>query len=273
MEDAKELISCEGVIARVRNMLSTFDEQGLLNQQVMYGWVREVLDRLGLSGLAYYEEVIPVTNNTAWLPERIKNVEAIYSVEPEDDSSKLWFQDYAGYIQGHGVLPGLQVDGDSVTQISWYKQKQIAVRFNTPRLLPVIIKKSLPFGLDSTTDEFVSRDGRKLTSFGNTHKAFYIQYYGVPVDEEGVPLIPDTETMLRAVRTFLIFRFFEKAWFNSEVPDIQNKYQKAEMDFKQAMFDAIREAKLPSFSAMINMIRKSRRRFDTYRQLTTRHPK
>jgi hypothetical protein len=268
----KELISVDDLIAEVRNMLSTYDEQGLLNQQIMYGWCRKVLESLGLAALDYKEEVLHVENNVVYLPENIRQVQEIYSLEPSSEQFRSYFPDHNGYVEGYGLQPNLIVDGEYVTSINWYNKQTNKFSINTfksPRLIPLSLSSTAPFGLNVQGDH-VSRDGNKLTFLSDNHKAIYIKYFQLPTNEQGAPMYPDIESIRTAMFTYMIYQFFQKAWYNSEVPDVQNKYKDAEFQYRLAMRTALYEIKLPSFESLVRVIRNNRNRFKTFNQIINR---
>lgn len=80
----------------------------------------------------------------------------------------------------------------------------------------------------------------------------YIKYYAFPLDEEGVPLVPDQVNIERAIEWWIKWQVLLKLWFTNDIPDIVNKWQKAEQQYNFYLAEAKNWIKLPSFQTMTN---------------------
>src|SRR5690606_8327169 len=94
----------------------------------------------------------------------------------------------------------------------------------------------------------------------------YMQYWGLPIDEKGLPMIPVNESVERAIEYYIYAQLFEEFYWNSTVQNIGNMLQDVRNQYDFYMPQARYWAKLPSFKKMINSIRKvrSRNKFFNY---------
>lgn len=108
---------------------------------------------------------------------------------------------------------------------------------------------------------------------GYVHTAFqedyiYIQYYGTPIDANGLPMIPVNETIEKAIEYYILTQLFEDFYFNSTVPNVGQFLQYAKGEYNFYMPQARYWAKLPTFQKMVNSIRKARSRNKFFEYMT-----
>lgn len=111
--------------------------------------------------------------------------------------------------------------------------------------------------LISTSPYEMTIDDNKIrVNFDNDN--IYLKYYAFPLDEKGLPMIPDNQFILKAVEKYIKYQLLLNWWYNGEVADISNKWQKAEQEYNQAFAEAKFQLKLPSFSSLVDTIRNRR---------------
>jgi hypothetical protein len=96
----------------------------------------------------------------------------------------------------------------------------------------------------------------KIMRFRFEHDHVYMQYYGLPIDEDGLPMIPEEPIVEKAIEFYIYTQLFEKWYLNSTVPDIANKlkYVKEEYERKH-LPQATYYVNLPSFQKMCQSVR------------------
>lgn len=94
-----------------------------------------------------------------------------------------------------------------------------------------------------------------------------MKYYGFALDPEtGLPMIPDNTYIEKAIEDYIIYRVMEDMWFNDLVPNLDNKYKKAEINSDESMKAALNWCKTPHFQEAINWIRIQRKNLRVYTQ-------
>lgn len=100
----------------------------------------------------------------------------------------------------------------------------------------------------------------------------YLKYYAYPEDKEtGLPLIPDTPIIQRAIEYHLMHYFFYMTWLNGNDVNIENKVKALRQDRDLYMAEAMNYAKMPSFNKTIEMMRNKRRLFSAYEAINSKH--
>jgi hypothetical protein len=95
-----------------------------------------------------------------------------------------------------------------------------------------------------------------LTRFDDD--SIYLQYYGLPMDEFGLPMIPDQNHIENAIEYHIYSMLFEEWYWNATVPDIVRVLADARQQYEFHMGMATSWVKLPSFKRMIQSIRRQR---------------
>lgn len=105
----------------------------------------------------------------------------------------------------------------------------------------------------SCLDEITIDEKHIHTNFKDDY--IYMKYYGFPIDEDGQIEIPDVPHVENAMLWYIVYNTLLGYWYNSSVPDIQNKWQDAEQRFLREIAEAKYYLKLPSFTQMVNSLR------------------
>jgi len=83
----------------------------------------------------------------------------------------------------------------------------------------------------------------------------YMQYWGIPFDENYLPMIPDESIIESAIEYYIYTKLFEKWYLNSTVPDIANKLKYVKPEYEEYFKQAKYFVNLPSFQKMCQSIR------------------
>ena len=98
-----------------------------------------------------------------------------------------------------------------------------------------------------------------------------VRYYKYPMDENGLPLIPDNPIIQKALEFHLMHYFFYMAWLNSDDVNIERKIQDLEIKRNNFLVDAMNYTKMQSFQQAVQMARKVRKRFGAYEEINSKH--
>jgi hypothetical protein len=157
------------------------------------------------------------------------------------------------------------------------------ITWKNPILLTLKSKKSI--GQQVCTDKCknlfarspyeisIAQQGFNKFLYSNLEKpVIYLKYWLYPEDPvTGLPLIPDNPIILRAIEYHLMHYFFYMTWLNSNDVNIERKVQDLEMKRDKYLREAINYCLMPSFQKNIEMARRTRRRFNSYEIMSSRH--
>ena len=268
------------LFSRVKRMLQSYDLANKIDEGEFPQYVKEILKRLGMGVFRETQAIIKVHNYKASLPDDYDQLYSIYRCR--DEHSKDEVHDQGGFkfvtdVTRQFILDtgGCEIDVCENNKklieevnIKTYVIEEKSVHnmvFNdvTPlRLSPNVGKQNsesthqLPRISTPKIDE-VTIDGKHIHV--NFEKDFiYMKYYGFPIDEDGQIQIPDIQQVEDTIFWYIIYNLLLSFWFDSSVPDIQNKWQKAEQEYEKAFAEAKYYLKLPSFAQMVDALRKTR---------------
>lgn len=271
------------VFSKVKRFLSSYNAANLIDEGEFGTYVKEVLRDLGIGVYKETDAVLRVKNYKARLPEGFTTLYAAYKCTPYFDQ-----QDRTHYQGGVSVFNDvtwelLEKDkycGSGVCDISFDRQpgsiiEKISVRqyvkeevvssgsLTNPillRLSPNVKKSKCSEDcenlLASSPYEISIEDGFIMTNFNDD--CIYMKYYEFPLDENGVPMIPDIEDVQKTIEWYIIYQLLLKWFINGEVPDLQNRWQFAQQEYEKFFAKSKYYLKLPSFLGMVNQIRRQR---------------
>jgi hypothetical protein len=285
-ENTLKYKSSQQLFDRIKKRLSSFDSNGLIDDGDFHKHVKYILEQLGNAVYKECEAVLPVKDFKARLPNNFKFFHAAYRC------SFKWSGQ--GVKSINEQKPWIYYMDTEVTQIcppnckieckpDFGKTKIVIRTFvNGEDSTGVSHSQSLlilsPNVRDLCTDDCPSITHRGHTHSNNGHNqreitidnevthirtrfnedSIYIQYYGLPIDEFELPMIPDQENIEKAIEYYIYSQLFEEWYWNTTVPDIVRMLADARQQYDFHLGMARSWAKLPSFAKMVQAIRRQR---------------
>jgi hypothetical protein len=272
-------ISADTVFNDVKQMLSTYDANGLLGEPDFFRWTRFCMNQLGTFSYKLKEVLIPIENYKAPKPEDFKLLKEVYicSVECEGSSS------YRGYL----TTPRVYTISDYYSTTCYdkcdvcydgneYVVKQVITKdYTIPERkissrLPLAIDRRLT--ADQCSSDCINRHTQCEYTFNLTNDEIItsfqegwitFKYYALPTDEEGYPLILDEPLVEKAVEDYLIYKSFQKIYYNNEA-DVLQRMQYAEQQSNISMKEMILYSKTDSWRTLIDYAKKRNKGSDLF---------
>lgn len=280
-----EFKSPDALFARVRKRLKSYDAAGLIDEGDFYYWIKEVIEKLGVSVYSELKAVVEVKNYKAELPEDFSILYAAYKCTPtlSSDSKNTLFPQ-TGFVfyteethqpfrkcKGCYAAKIDYVEGDKITIRTYIEGQPMILNFSNPTLLT--LSKNAKGICDDKCKNLFARSPYEITiDKGNIYTNFsedsvYLEYFGIALDpESGLPLIPNNTWIERCIEDYMIYQIMESLWFNGDAPDMDKKYQVAKLNYEESLKSALYWVKLPSFQTAINLIRFQRKNLRIYQQ-------
>lgn len=271
--------SSEIVFSKVRRFLKSFDFAGLIDEGEFPTYVKEVLNNLGIGVFKEQRAILTVKDGKACLPGNFKFYQAAFKCEVDEFAwrdkqnsahlqSSLSFerdvtQDF--YLDYNDCQISCNEGSRSIIESINIKStvySKADATFN--RIIPLNITKHIDRELLASEEVYLKEGGLYSISFdkNNVYTNFkegiiYIEYFGLPINE-GELEYPDIHWVEKAIEWYIIYQILLSFMFNSSVPDIMNKVQKAEIEYNNAISESKYYLKMPSFQTSINAIRRKR---------------
>lgn len=276
------------LISNVKRFLSSYTAFNLIDEGEFYRYMIEIISQLGTAVFKEEEAIIPIGQYQGALPINFSQLYAAYKVTPQFKGKERIHEQSNGISMYSDITSELSLLGDcceieccgkddkTIEKITVrnYVKEGPALNFGNPVLLRLgnnvrkdrIVSDSISLGIESPFE--ISIDNKFIyTNFKDD--SVYLKYYGLPLDaESGLPQIPNINSVEKAIEWYIIYQVMLQLWFNSEVPDIQNKWQKAEQEYRYWFAQALYEAKLPTFQSMVDKIMFNKGNHRIYRQLS-----
>lgn len=286
-ENTLKFKSSDALYARVKKRLNSFDAQGLIDDGDFGKCIVYVLEELGQAVYKECEVVLPIKDFKTRLPANFKNFYAAYRCTfnwnngPKSiNEQKPLFYYYDTEISRECPtacnIECKQEHGKTKVVIRTFVNGEPAEEgyCDRPRLLtlsPNVKERCTEDCLNQFSTgqgEINIKDDYILTNFNDD--SIYFQYYGLPIDEYGIPMIPDNEILEKAIEYYIYSTLFEEWYWNSTVPDMARFLGDARQQFTFYIGQARYWAKLPSFAKQIQSIRRQRGNKKFYYSATDR---
>lgn len=275
-ENLLKFKSTDSMFARIKKKLSSFDAQGLIDDGDFHKMVADVCSDIGVGVFRECEAVIPVKDRKARLPKNHKIFHAAYACTANFNSVKSINEQkpiiYYTDTEISKVCPNkccIECVGDeSKTKvvIRTYVNGDDYCTFRNPVLLSLSPNVKALCTEDCASRFCANGDEITIDDEGYIHTVFdeghiYLQYYGLPFDENELPMIPDDQDYERAVEYYIYKELFQEFMWNSTVPGVERFYMDAKNDYFSLYFPQAKyKANLPSFQKTIQSIRRQRNR-------------
>jgi hypothetical protein len=278
--------STDNLFARVRKKLKSYNAAGLIDEGDFYYWIKEVIEKLGVSVYDEHQAIMSIEAFKAPLPDNFSYLYAAYKCTPSavDNSSHNTLFPQTGFVfyteETHEPFRKCKncyaakidyVHGDKITIRTYIEGQPFVLNFTNPLLLR--LSKNVKGMCHDESPNLSCRSQSEITlNKGFMHTNFdkdcvYIEYYGLAIDpESGLPMVPDNTFIEKCIEDYIIYQIIEALWFNGEAPDMDKRYQVAKANYEESLKSALYYVKLPAFQTIINKIRFDRKNLRVYQQ-------
>lgn len=279
----------KNIVAEIGNSLKQYDEAGLLDYFSINSWIRNALLEFGGNIMEATEKTLKVENGKAKLPENYYSLALalkcdLHGYHPSTKKKTKHLQSTNFYVErlntplywdNHlGNVPCLE--GDECNMV--VEEVYFLDRTGNKNYAEAYYDNLIPLRLKSGYKKVKCEPGCPNLNFYESpyeisihgteiHTNFeegniYIRYRGLPIDDQGDLLIPETQRnkLQEYIKYTCIRRTLENLLLNSDDPNIGQKYQL----FKQLENDSYAAAKNDSINEGMrgwkNAIRNKNRR-------------
>lgn len=281
----EEYITSEELFNSIKEDFYSFDNANLIDEGQFY---RHVVYILGILGNAWYEEVDDIFSIEGYklkLPSNFYMLDQVYRCFPQNSSGTqpdgivLKARSFDKYPQDCEVpCNACPVPTNCILntheQLVVQRNNIIGNRtYSNFGLLSIGNKKTKGKCTGNCANLF-SDNPDSITIEGNTlftnfrEGNIYIRYYAFPLDEKGLPMIPNDERIMKCIEYYIKSKIIENMWVNGDA-DVASKVSFYDAKYKEALSDAQYITKLSSFSTMLNQIKLVRKRLNVYQLNTT----
>lgn len=286
-ENTLSFKSSDSLFDRIKKRLSSYDSAGLMDDGDFHKHVKYILEDIGQAVYKECEAVVEVKDFKAKLPDNFSRFHAAYrctfnwrNAPKSINEQKPWI-----YYMDTEITRDCPEKCSIGCEPEFGRTKIVIRTFvngeenncgtsRNPRLLKLSPNVKEQCTEDCLSlfcpqgDEITVKDGNILTRFNED--SIYIQYLGLPIDANGLPMIPDNEHVEKAIEYYIYTQLFEEWYWNSTVPDIARMLADVRQQYDYHIGMARYWAKLPSFQKMIQSIRRQRGKLKFYQLLTDR---
>lgn len=285
-------ISAESLIASIQEDLSSYDANNQLDPGRWYPWIKKVVTDIGVECFEYKHALVYINDYQGPLECDFQVLDSAFWVKTDCCNGGYPPQGPVHY-QGCSIIwddtttscatmtPDCAA-GESTCDFrtcSLEKVNEVTVReyvqglpytYYIPLGVPLAVNQrvskgwclphSICFGSRSN-QEITIANGTIYTNF--KEGVILLNYYTYPVDENGIPKIPDNPKYKLAIEHYLKWKILENLWINNDDMAVEKKMLYYKNEFQTVSYpDAEYYAKLSSFDTFVDMIRTNRTSFN-----------
>lgn len=265
------------LFARIQDKLSSYDSQNMIDVGSFYDHVVYILDQLGAGVYKESEAVVSVHNHRAKLPCNFKLWYAAWKCDnkggstPDINEQNNFGQPFI-FIQNVDVTSVCPPNCAVNCNIMQEKTKIVVRNFVNGGCTEHHFNRSFPLVLSPNVKDHCAPHCMKVLPTGHNEVTIadkdirtkfdqgciYMQYFGLPIDENYLPMIPDETSIEKSIEYYIYKMLFEEWYLNNSVPDIIQKLQWASAELDKYFAQARYWVRLPSFQKMVQMVRVQR---------------
>jgi hypothetical protein len=268
-------VSAEPVWAQVKEELQSYFESNAINDSMFPKYTEDLIRKLGYSALVVKEEILPLKNFIAYLPEDAVYVnDVLYA---SGDNKLTTRKDQVTYNYKMECIPvscePLMETDNPITykeiRVVEKETKDVITSFNKiMRLKPSTLRakqmcETDAFKIFMNSPHYYDINGRLLnTNISDGH--LYIRYKAMLKDDNGFPLVPENIKFEEALISYLKYKLFEYLWntvSDETFAQVQGKMTFYKGEYGEKLIDARTEFMSSSFGKQKQNIMRSRNRF------------
>lgn len=268
-----KFIKADYIYSKVKRDFKSFAAVNLIDENSFPEYTMEVLRKLGNGGMREQDAVIILNeNNNIKLPEDFHTLHAAYRCKDANINNKdnRIFQNKN--VFEHDITCEIlqrsnncQIDccaDDRIIQRivikNYVNDNTYKYEYGCLGLLTLSPNVNSEFSKhgQSRGNEITINNGYLFTNCEDD--AIYIQYYALPYDEEGVPMIPENSHIEKAIENYIKWQLLLNFWIVDDVANVGQKAQYYKQEYETAMAEVRYDDKVPAFSTLVNYLRDKR---------------
>lgn len=290
------LVSTEELFGKIQENLSSYTANGLLDIGRFYSEINLIINKLGIAAYTMKDAIVKLDNFKTELPCDFYLLDSAWLCD-ENPSFSFPIQQKQNVVlytettsetvcaENNCIETGFVIETDccnSSRDVNKVTVKEFVMgqvdktyTYKRPILLNLRQKKSIVNTCTKDCKNLFSNSPYEINIVNQGDSRFLystldkpiilLKYYAYPIEEEsGLPLIPDVPIIQRAIEYHLMYTFFYTTWLNNDDVNLERKLQDLEIKRDQYLREAINYSKTPSFTKMVELARRGRRKFTAY---------
>lgn len=233
-------ITSEPLIAEVKQELKSYFEAGAVSEVLIPTFIDQALRKLKVMVLKPEDAVLHFVNYKSELPCDFALLDraTLYDSDITFSAGMVALKGY--WYQSYEVLEGCV---DCTPKTEYFEQLMIPtpgfkITMKNPKWLRVyhgsksLCTEGCPNLTHPSPDVIQIHDNRTVSS-SFEEGCIYVRYFARPVDDEGIPMVPEILEVEEYIKSYLKFKFFEMLWhsqLDESAAQIERKFQYYKQD-------------------------------------------
>lgn len=281
-----EYVHADELISEIESSAYFKDNPHLIDRPAIYRWIYLEMKQFGRSVMHVTQNVVNVENYNATLPKDFGKLSLAIFCEPDtytiNSGSRdhlmntyIWnekIKSYADECSPENPCETPQV-GCIVERQYFHTDGEVEIRYKNPRY----VKLGRGIKGDNCDKDCINRDIKQspysIDIHGNKIKAnfrtgkLYIEYYALPQDEDGVPVIPNTNYgfLEKYLEQYIRRKLLEEAMYTKDATNLQGLFQFAVQKEQEFLVEALKDVRNSDMQMYIKAMDVNRNRYGSYK--------
>lgn len=268
------------LIERVKETLSSYQAAGMIDEGMFYRWIKEILAKLNIPAYTPVHRIQDIEGGEMDIPDDLYNIWTIwrYNEWSEVPSPQQIRNDVIRERVGEYHCTDTCNDPCDVCEFEQKFDTLVIKHYvDYTRLYERCYKKGELLKLrnykvdrcDKQSPSIHNNSSLEVTMDNNKFYftfekgSIYIQYFKMLEDENGLPMIPDVVQIEQAIEDYIIYKIFQKLYYNGE-GDFQHLKRESEVAYRASYATALSWVKLPTAAKMVEYINLLRNRYKVF---------
>jgi hypothetical protein len=233
-------ITSEPLIAEVKQELKSYFEAGAVSEVLIPTFIDQALRKLKVMVLKPEDAVLHFVNYKSELPCDFALLDraTLYDSDITFSAGMVALKGY--WYQSYEILQGCV---DCTPKTEYFEQLMIPtpgfkITMKNPKWLRVyhgsksLCTEGCPNLTHPSPDVIQIHDNRTVSA-SFEEGCIYVRYFARPVDDEGIPMVPEVLEVEEYIKSYLKFKFFEMLWhsqLDESSAQIERKFQYYKQD-------------------------------------------
>ena len=233
-------ISSEPLIAEVKQELKSYFESGAISEVLVPTFIDQALRKLKVMVLTPEDAVLHFVNYKSELPCNFALLDraTLYDSDIIFSSGMTSLKGY--WYQSYEVLEGCV---DCTPKTEYFEQLMIPtpgfkITMKNPKWVRVyngskaLCTEGCP-NLNQPSADIIQIYNNKTVSSSFEEGCVYVRYFSRPMDDDGIPTIPEILEVEEYVKSYMKFKFFEMLWhsqIDESAAQVERKFQYYKQD-------------------------------------------
>jgi len=283
---SQDYTHADALISEIESSAFFKDNPHLIDRAAIYRWIFLALKQFGKNTMTVTKTVVNINNYVGKLPSNFGKLSLGLFCQADKYSIKsgskdhlmntyIWtekIKSYADECDSKDPCETPQV-GCIIERQYFHTDGEVEITYKNPQYVKLGRNINGDLCSKDCVNKTVKDSPYSIDIQGNKIKAnfregkLYIEYYALPQDEDGLPIIPNSSYgyLEQYIEAHIRRRLLEEAMYSKDATNLQNMFQFAIQNEQNLLVEALKDVRDSGLESYITLIDENRRRYGSFK--------